>query len=518
MNNNHQTTARKKSATNSNYSQPKFHPAAKLDFTFDQIVKLFVKAKSHEKITLAICALQFFSTMTTVKGAGIILSKSPAYLAWTLGGGLQAILILLLVFKEKKEAGFRRWSSILFLVAMSIYTSFFSLYDDLLGGELSTESPKKVMAHQNLRATIYTPLETELQQLQRDKTTLTQRLQEEALGGRGAPGIGPKWQAIRTQLDKVENRINEVSGVLQNSNLQQAFSLSLEEINAKTPKELFENDMQAWSLTRPLKNAPAPLFSDYQNADAFLVPFQEVRQKNANAIAALVIAASVDLLSLILGSISPKEPFAFFKFLAGFIVIPQVGFKRIGATYAHAKQQENLPFEMESNTISDSTRILKLVNIDASEFLRDLLEAINFDTYVIDFERLMPGLVGSSQTQASAPHESHKYREIAYRLLFDTIRCKPFEWLEEHEDKSASKQSSSPNPTNPFGQNHLLNLPDDQSVPKKWRIKKDKYRDFITWLRIQMSDELIKGQVKAEGVVELHITSNPIPKTANDPD
>lgn len=351
------------------------------------------KLVTKDPITSILCVFQGISLSTTVKGAHIIFPKSASItlvgtslsfqlIPLVLGSAVQFALILLLIVRARSQSTVRRWSMIILLTLVSIYTSWFCFYDGLLGGELTDNSPKKIQAHESLKNQVYTPLKAEHDNLQKQLATVKKRWDDEVKGLRsGIPSIGPEAWKINEERERIENKLNQIEGIITNENIARAFTLSPEDIKKMPAKEVYDLGMVAWSSipTSYKNNAPEPQFPDYENPEALLLPLKRLNDGNEEAIAALGIAAFVDSSSLVLGSIG--DTFSLSKVWAIIVSGLIMNLKRLGATIRRTINQESVPFETEVSQLSNSTQIIKLnSDIKGSEFLSELLKHIEKST------------------------------------------------------------------------------------------------------------------------------------------
>lgn len=488
---------------------------AKLGINF----KLFTK----DPIAVVLYVFQGISWTTTVKGAHIIFPKANTVslsllgtslqfklIPFVLGSAVQLALIMLLIVRARSQSTVRRWFMIIALTAASSYTSFFCFYDALLGGELTENSPKKILAHESLKNQVYTPLQAEYENLQKQLLTTKKRWHDEVKGIRsGIPGIDVLAWELKQEQEEIENQLNRIEGIITNSNIAAAFTLSHEDIKKLSTKELYDLGLVAWSSIPAAhkNNAPKPQFSNYENPEAFLLPLERLQAGDKNALAALVIASFIDCSSLILGSIGDSFSLSkvFTIIVSGFIM----NLKRLGATLRRTIDKESVPFETEVSQLSNSTQIIQFKgNITGYEFLSKLLNSIqkiDDQTYIINCDKLVAG------------NDKEKY-ETFYKLLLTRMEIYPFNWLEDYREKEqynfmglgnifglGNQQNSDDAPTDNTSQENQ----DQPKKEKKLKIKKECKDAFLNWLTTEIENQMNQEQVKTKGVAEIQLYANP---------
>ncbi|NEP43439.1 MAG: hypothetical protein F6K25_03400 [Okeania sp. SIO2G4] len=363
-----------------------FFLTLKKHLTWDFIARI----KSTNSLTVCLVILQLVSGYTTVRVATIVFSKSSKILSGFLGGTFQFLLILLLIFKAGNGGPKRRWFSILVLTIVSIYCNLFFIYDETLGGELTKNSPKKIQAHNSLVRKVKSNFTDKLPRLEAQKSELERRIQDEINGIRGnPPGCGAECQKLTFEKEKVQDEINEIKNIAQDNRINNLLALSAQEIQEQKlkPKEIYDINLEAWSAIPETYKVSQPQFSDYENSEAFLIPFVKVYQeREAIAVASLIIAVIIDGLGLVLGSIPPsKNSLVLYRILAESITSPIIGIKRFSATLQKSITDNVEHFDTNLTSLSSSTGIIKLVGIDGAKFLMNFYNAINkYDELKID--------------------------------------------------------------------------------------------------------------------------------------
>ena len=147
--------------------------------------RFWIKIKTNDPLTVMLLVLQGISLSTTVQGAKIIFPetqtfpipgvKIPIYIA--LGLTIQFLIIILLIFGAARRAPIRRAIAVITLTFFSTYTSFFSIYNGIRGGELDERlfNADALERHRSLKSLIYTPYRSQLDQYLERKALLEQR-------------------------------------------------------------------------------------------------------------------------------------------------------------------------------------------------------------------------------------------------------------------------------------------------------------------------------------------------------
>ncbi|RQH21082.1 hypothetical protein D5R40_09285 [Okeania hirsuta] len=396
---------------------------------------------------------------------------------------------------------------------MSIYCNLFFIYDETLGGELTKNSPKKIQAHNSLVRKVKSNFTDKLPRLEAQKSELERRIQDEINGIRGnPPGCGAECQKLTFEKEKVQDEINEIKNIAQDNRINNLLALSAQEIQEQKlkPKEIYDINLEAWSAIPETYKVSQPQFSDYENSEAFLIPFVKVYQeREAIAVASLIIAVIIDGLGLVLGSIPPsKNSLVLYRILAESITSPIIGIKRFSATLQKSITDNVEHFDTNLTSLSSSTGIIKLVGIDGAKFLMNFYNAINkYDELKIDksllcsketYEKMK---IENSSNESSI--DSFEYLKTAYELLIDNMRYPPFEWIEEYPKE------------NQFSEQILNLIPNNQNFNSKtnsekgWKFRKNSYKQFVNWITEEIEEQLTNEQVKVTGKVTLHLYGKP---------
>lgn len=429
---------------------------------------------SKISLTIALLFLQGFSLATTIEGCKILFPEGivslpanwkmfsqsgiPTYLL--LGIGIQFLLILFLVFnaiKDKPKSIIV--SSIIILTFFSTYTSFFSFYNQVTGNLLDGNPATNyaIDKHDKLKGFIYDTYKNKQQELeeiiksssctmaQEDKKSLSesdiQKLKASGcdLSVNRSQGKGEKYRLAEENYDKANNelpkikayieRIEAVQFQINEEQIINYFNISDKVLLNMNAKEIYRLDRTPFSIAKNKFNElkkigfNAELFDeevDYippqteNKSPNFLVPIQEIFIKfNIYAFISLLIAAIIDLISLILGtnfqrndfSETIKECFLFISdiiialFDAIYIILKAISYPCVSIFTSSRKQIDKL----------QSQKFLLIERDEsASEFLAFLINQINFQTKEIKQSDLLS-------------YYKNKSFAIYYKILIDCM-------------------------------------------------------------------------------------------------
>ncbi|MEM8720600.1 MAG: hypothetical protein AAGE84_15070 [Cyanobacteria bacterium P01_G01_bin.39] len=280
-----------------------------------------VKPKIDKILLGALSVLNVTSGYTTIKGA---LQIFPGFLGYFSGGVIQILLLLLVSGSTLRHAPKLKWLAVASFGVLSIYTSFFAYYEFLTGEEQRQSAQQRAeTAHNGLIAEIYTPIENKIVGLESQIAIKAQRIENEITGNRVSvlPGCGDICQQLKIEREDLEQNLAQLSPV--EETLQPLFKYDL---TGKSPEEIFAADIRAIASV-PLNCLPQDLEFDclpeqYENLDPsssqyqelrdryldqdstyiLLRPFHKIRQREAPAIAAGLLALMVDGLIIALGT------------------------------------------------------------------------------------------------------------------------------------------------------------------------------------------------------------------------
>ncbi|AFZ38320.1 hypothetical protein Sta7437_4892 (plasmid) [Stanieria cyanosphaera PCC 7437] len=280
------------------------------------------KPKKDVTLLALLTVLNIGSGYTTIKGA---LQMFPVPLAWSVGGVIQTLLFLSTSRYILNHAPKRRWLTILVGSTLSIYTSFFAYYEFLTSeGQKQQALERASTAHDSLVFEVYTPIERKVSNLKSEIETKELRIEEEIAGNRasGLPGCGSICKQLKNEKEELQNRYNKLLPVAKN--LKSLFEYQIE---GKTPKAIFETDLRALSkvsndclpedpnfdcLPQEYERVLNPRSTDYRefrgkyiDEDSIYIllqPYHKIRKLEPPAIAAGVLAITLDGLIIALGT------------------------------------------------------------------------------------------------------------------------------------------------------------------------------------------------------------------------
>lgn len=251
-------------------------------------------------LLFCITGISLVSSGTTILGAKQIL---PSPMAEVIGVSVQTMLYLLLTGMMMSHSVVRRWFGISVFTVISIYTSFFTYYEEL-GSEADAadQIEEALIAHAALVSDLYSPIRNECDRLMREADALTDATELEARGGSmtGISGYGPVARKMAREASAKRLAAMEPCSVA--DRLQPLFEIDVEGI---TPDELFRSDLAAWQQAPDRNGSVAPERATYVDLDAqvaLLTPFHRVLDGQLTAIVAFVLALLVDGSALVLGT------------------------------------------------------------------------------------------------------------------------------------------------------------------------------------------------------------------------
>jgi len=227
-------------------------------------------------LTAVLVVFSVGSAYTTIQGASQVL---PATLAWPMGLAVQLLLFLLLEGLVARAVPIRRWGGVVVLTSLSIYTSFFSYYDQLAGDALDRRQVDHArQLHAALVASVYAPARSRALRLRSEGEALLAQAEHEARRGSttGVRGYGPR---ARSLAEKGTRSLIDAERVQADvDRLGPSFEGSLD---ALTAEQVYRRDLEAWQLAPPdwKEGLPVPAREDYVSAAdevALLTPLHQV--------------------------------------------------------------------------------------------------------------------------------------------------------------------------------------------------------------------------------------------------
>lgn len=475
----------------------------KIKNVFSLVPKVVVRLELNNALSFALLFLQGVSAVTTIEGASIILSKDdflpkvnwsipilnisvpigfpiPTYFVF--GLTVQLLLILLLIFKAANNSHIRKWFSALILILMSIYASFFSIYNQLNENELKTAYNEKALAaHSKLKKDIYieakNKLEKDLKRVEQLKRQITE--EEKGLGTSGISGFGEQRRKLKIELENKQEEINNLTVYV--DKLRSYFEIEEKNLESKKSIEIFRQDRSA--LTNADKKYLSAQYQRqeldkkiYTSEPIFLVPFNKILEKDQSAIVALIIATIIDGLVLILSSVRENVKFNGFNIFEELIKIIGyfiIGYKRFWKTLSEIFNSDLEGFSIPGeNELKDGISMIILLNHKGYDFLIKLYHAIDFQTKIIDLENLINKNNNNDSTI------------IGYRILIDAMQSKRLNWIQEKEIFQTSEGK------------------------KQWKFTEKTYDSFTRWIsrEIQKQKQKEIGQNGNKMIVAVEIS------------
>ena len=360
--------------------------------------------------------LNIGSAYTTILGARQIL---PAGMSDVLGLAVQLMLFLMLAGFAVNRSVIRRWMAITLFAAASIYTSFFTYYEELAKeADERVQLDRAMQEHAGLVSAVYQPARSRSDKLNSEAEAMIDLADREANRGSttGVKGYGPvaRRYAEEGNLKLVEAQRLEADV----DRLQPHFEYEMEGLTAE---EVYRRDLSAWQLAPQdwKVEVPAPLREDYVDLSAqvaLLTPYNRVRAGEMPAIVALMLAAFVDGIAIFLGTAiqarnrPPLE--AFSESVAS--VIGQL--RRSREMVAKARSGESEEEHVDEPILDDALGIVSLrIAGRGSDFLTTFYQAIHPETGALDYAGLQR-------------HPNATYR-IAARMLVDQLRAPELGWV-----------------------------------------------------------------------------------------
>jgi hypothetical protein len=434
-----------------------------------------VKAKVEFQFTtknplkILVFFLQGVSFTTTLEGSKIVLGDNSSALLFAIA--IQVTLLILVLFQAAKESPIRKWFSVIVITVISIYASFFSFYNQLTKNkqEINKETATATQVHDNFVRKVCTPISDDFKKLEDQNKNYGDRIKKEkdGEGETGVKGIGDKVRSLMKKQESIQDEIR---------NLKQAAIAAQEllkfSVTEKTANQIFIADSDAANKigAKFLEKYKAPKLArkNYIESDqiTFVTPYNKIiKEPNQNAIVSLFMALTIDGLALILGSAIDPHPSNLFMVFTDFCVHIILGFKRSILTLFSTIRKEAEPYQThEADGLKDSIIVIILLDHKGSEFLLKFYESIDFQTHIIDINSLIKN------------EESSSFK-IGYRLLLDTMKCRPLRWIEIDSKKGQGGDSKE----------------------KQWRVSDTHYPSMKRWLARQISEQLNKEELVTSG-------------------
>lgn len=284
-------------------------------------IKTELKPQQDIKLLIALIILNIVSGFTTMYGAAQIL---PKYIGWSGGAAIQTLLLLLTSGSTLKHARWLKWMAVGSFSIISIYTSFFAYYDNLVKETREKEGLNRaISAHRALFNEVFNPIEKKAQQLENEIKTKEKQIKDEVDGRRrsGLVGCGKICKDLKDERENLQIRLNQVKPEV--NKLEPLFNYDLE---GKEPQQIFDADRKALAQVKakclptepdficlpekyngsldPLNPKYKELQLKYFDEDKrirIIEPFLKIGKGQEEAIAALFIAILVDGCIILLG-------------------------------------------------------------------------------------------------------------------------------------------------------------------------------------------------------------------------
>ncbi len=293
--------------------------------------KNIVESQLGRKLVIFIVLmLQGVSLATSIAGAKIIFSdlpiidfsiiKIPAYLF--LGLTIQGLLLFIFFFGKKEiKSSFFRILLLIILTSASIYTSFFSIYNNPAINPIPLTKDAVAIENYNdlissiRQSSIYQSSQNQFDQQKKRLNQAQENLKEEDVTGQAE-----RYDQYRKERDLAQEELAKLNWV---EKIKEYTKPDPDQVKSQTNTTEIKNHVESIISMLPSKfqqDVDKILSEKYdkqlktlQNTQEykksyFLIPFEELGKKNEIAILALGIASFIDTISLILGiSIEAKD-------------------------------------------------------------------------------------------------------------------------------------------------------------------------------------------------------------------
>ena len=362
-------------------------------------------------LLILLALLNIGSAYTTIVGARQIL---PPGMSDILGAAVQAMLFLMLAGFAVNRSVIRRWMAITLFAAASIYTSFFTYYEQLAKeADQRAQLDRALQVHAVLVSQVYQPARSRSDQLNSEAEAKINLADREANRGSttGVKGYGPvarryaeEGNLLLVQAQRLEADVDR---------LQPHFEFEVEGLN---PEEVYRRDLKAWQLAPNewKDGVPAPVRSEYVDLEAqvaLLTPYNRVMSGELPALTALGLAAMVDGIAIFLGTAIQARRQPPMQAVSASVanVIQQVRTSKKLVSDAWSKEAEDKPPPIDESRLEGPLQIVHLRVVgNGSDFLTTFYQAIHPETYILDYQSLQR-------------HTEPTYH-IAARMLVDQLR------------------------------------------------------------------------------------------------
>jgi len=375
------------------------------------------KGRTDRTLLFLLVVLNIGSAYTTLLGARQVL---PQPMSDVIGLTVQAMLFLTLAGFAARHAPVRKWLVVGVLAGASVYTSFFTYYDQLAGEANVNEALDQAhVAHAEFIDQVYQPTLTQVTQLNQESAELYDQSRREGTSGHttGVVGFGPvaKKYAAEARNKEVESARLQADM----DRLQHKYEYDLE---GMAPTAIYAADLAAWQISPDAWKDASPMperatYVDVEQEVKLLTPYWKVKRGETPALAAILLALLVDGVAILLGTAihSGGRPAmeTFKRSTVSFINDAKGANAAVSAAWFRPGVIEDGPIPAEL----DNTLRVVVLHIDGkgSDFLGSVYQAIHPETGAFDY--------GSLQG-----HTNSSYR-IAARMLIDRLRSPKLGWV-----------------------------------------------------------------------------------------
>jgi hypothetical protein len=375
-----------------------------------------LKPKSDGPLLLGVILLNGVSGFTTVQGAMQILSGPAGIVA---GVGIQFMLLILSSGKSARHAPVKKWTAVVVLSTVSIYTSFFSYYGIMTHEKKAlTARSLAVNAFVSQKTTIFEPIDTKVAKLAGEMKQIEGQRQKEIKGSgtTGMKGVGIQATTLATDLQKVEKEYFPLKE--EHEKVAPYFNKNL---NGASPEAILQMAQEAHSKASAeyRGNTPPPNRNDYIDVESsveFLAPINKLKRGDTDAIAAITAAGLVDGMIIILAtavSIKKRNQKISIENLTRWVAKNLLDAKIFVRTVKDLSVQP--VGSMPTGDFLDTTRLENPVHMvsfrlrgRASHFIALLYHNLDAAKCILNHEALLN-------------HDNDTYR-IGYRMMLDELR------------------------------------------------------------------------------------------------
>ncbi len=380
---------------------------------------------------MGLCILNFASGYATIEGAKHIVGHEG--IAVYFGIAIQLLLFLMLTGLIVRSAPLRKWTSVLILSFVSVYTSFFTYYHVLTAPAVDAYQLDTAIAQHNILVRdVYTELESRLEKLVSQKSYHESEYNNEVKGkgASGIPGLGGKAQEHLRQASEKRKEIADLEPIV--VGLKEIMDYPTETIS--DPNEIFDKDSYALSQV-PTQYLP-PIYHEPLDREKYglsdktaiklMEPYYMVVGKDIKAIPPLIIACMTDGLAILLGTtIKQKKDKVPFQRLSEEISNLIKGFQDARKTIMDSGKYKGIPYDHvnpgDSASIENAVEYIELtLGGQGSKFLEEFFDAIDTTKQVIDNQKL-----------SSSNNLTFKR---GYKFLLVVLQSQRLQWIEVTEN------------------------------------------------------------------------------------